>query len=177
MNSSIDMIIPEGVAAGLSVIMICLVTWSIIIILENLKYKLSKPKSPPIAQYNSENNEPIGFDLNRKDWDAPQWEAPEWQWEANRPLALLKFDDILTTNEIRTMNLEKMIESQMVPHAILSPKGMEVKILRNGYWQDAYLKDLKGEMQTCQRCLDSLTHEHTQAIIKLTDPQIGTIEH
>ena len=160
------MIIPEGVAAGLSVIMICLVTWSIIIILENLKYKLSKPKSPP-----------IGFDLNRKDWDAPQWEATEWQWEANRPLALLKFDDILTTNEIRTMNLEKMIESQMVPHAILSPKGMEVKILRNGYWQDAYLKDLKGEMQTCQRCLDSLTHEHTQAIIKLTDPQIGTIEH
>lgn len=168
------MIIPEGVAAGLGVIMIWLVTWSIIIILENLKYKLSKPKSPPMVEYDGP--EPIGFDLNHKDWDDPEFEVPPWQYESNRPSMLLKFDDILTTNEIRTMNLEKMmIEAQMVPHAILSPKGMEVKILRNGYWQQAYLKDLKGEMQTCQRCLDSLTYEHT--IIDLPEPQTENIKH
>lgn len=168
------MIIPDGILAAIFVTAILFAVWMCIIITEHLEYKISKPKPPPIAQYDS-NHEPIGFDLNHKDWDDPQWEAPPWN---NKPTHLLRFDDILTTNEIRTMNLEKMmLEASLGPQTILSQKGMEVEVLRNGYWERAYLKDLKGEMQTCNRCLENLTHNHTFSTIKLPEPQTKTIKH
>lgn len=167
------MTIPDGVLAAIFITAIMFSVWMCIIMTEHLEYKRNKPKPPPMVEYDGP--EPIGFYLNHKDWDDTQWEAPPWN---KRPTYLLQFDNILTTNEIRTMNLEKMmLEASLGQQAILSPKGMDVKVLRNGYWEHAYLKDLKGEMQTCQRCLERLTHNHTLSTIKLTEPQIGTIKH
>ena len=116
--------IPDGILAGIFVIALVLSTWICIIIYERLEHP--KPKPPPMVEYDGP--EPIGFDLNHKDWDDPQWEAPPWQYRSNM---ILHYNDILTANEFRTLNLEHMIiESQLLPHAILSSKGMEVKVLQ-----------------------------------------------
>lgn len=119
------MTIPDGVLAAIFVTGILFAIWTSIIIFERLEYNRSKPKSPRVVEYDGP--EPIGYDLDEKFWDDPQWEQPPYS--SNVPKYMLNYDGILTTNEIRTLNLEHYIQEATTGSSIILSEGMDLKIM------------------------------------------------
>ena len=119
------MTIPDGVLAAIFVTGILFAIWTSIIIFERLEHNRSKPKSPRVVEYDGP--EPIGYDLDEKFWDDPQWEQPPYS--SNVPKYMLNYDGILTTNEIRTLNLEHYIQEATTGSSIILSEGMDLKIM------------------------------------------------
>ena len=119
------MTIHDGVLAAIFVTGIVFSVWMCIIIFEHLEYNKSKPKPPRIAKYDGP--EPIGYDLNEKFWDDPQWEQPPRS--PNVPKYVLNYDNVLTANEVRTLNLEHYIQEATTGSSIILSEGMDLKIM------------------------------------------------
>lgn len=119
------MTIHDGALASILITGVAFSVWMCIIIFEHLEYNKSKPKPSQNVQYDGP--EPIGYDLDEKFWDDPQWEQPPRS--PNVPKYILNYDDILTTNEIRTLNLEHYIQEATTGSLIILSEGMDLKTM------------------------------------------------
>ena len=119
------MTIHDGALASILITGVAFSVWMCIIIFEHLEYNKSKPKPSRNVQYDGP--EPISYDLDEKFRDDPQWEQPPRS--SNVPKYMLNYDGILTTNEIRTLNIEHYIKEAMTGSSIILPKGIDFNII------------------------------------------------
>lgn len=140
----------DEVLAAIIVPIITFAVWMCIVIHEKLEHP--KPKPPPKAIYNTANNEPIGFDFNHKDWDAPQWEAPEWTFDrpyirSFKPLPTLIPNQILSTNEIRTANMLHYMEEISHGGMMILPEGVNIQYLNTEAQKNDHLSNIRTRPQ------------------------------
>lgn len=123
------------------VIVLAIGVWGTIIVMHHITNP--RPKPPPKAIYNPANNEPIGFDLNHKDWDAPQWEAPEFAENAH-PQQMLVAGGILTANQIRTMNEQRILTEINSGGLMILPEGIKVQYVNAEAKATEHLSHIKA---------------------------------
>lgn len=138
-----------------------IVIWILIIVHDRISHPKPKPESKVI--YNPANGEPIGFDFNHKDWDAPQWEAPEWTFDGpymrsfsqSQPQKPLVLNTILTHNEIRIMNQQHILAEINSGGMMILPDGINVLELPVRRHEDEWLNT------HCPTC-NALKHQYEQ---------------